>query len=166
MEEWKPIVGWEMYEISSEGNVRNVKTGRVIKPVICSSNYYQIQLHNKTKLGNFLRHRLVAEAFIPNPNGLPCVNHKDENKLNNCVDNLEWCDYKYNNNYGTVKKRLRDTICKIKRCKPVKCLETGEIFSSIAEAARQNNISLTTLKNVLHKRKHAQTAAGFHWSFI
>lgn len=102
MEEiWKEIDGFDGdYLVSNLGNVKSLKYGkeRILKPRI-QSGYYKVLLYNNKK-HEYSIHRLVANAFIPNPNNLPQVNHKDENKLNNCVDNLEWCTRKYNQNYG------------------------------------------------------------------
>ena len=81
----------------------------ILQPSIINSGYHVVTLYspNKTKR-KFQVHRLVAEAFIRNPNNLPCVNHKDENKINNTATNLEWCTYQYNNNYGTARIRAMD----------------------------------------------------------
>lgn len=94
------------YQVSSFGNVRNINTGHILKPQLSRSNtfgqgkYYKVVLWKSKYDGkNYPVHRLVAETFIPNPDGLPVVNHKDCNKFNNKVDNLEWCTHKYNSNY-------------------------------------------------------------------
>ena len=104
-----PVVGYEnLYEVSSYGNVRRkMKDGRVrpLKLVICKTGYLVVTLCNKGQRVVKV-HRLVAEAFIPNPNNLPEINHKDENKMNNCVENLEWCTSKYNCNYWTRGARI------------------------------------------------------------
>lgn len=96
---WKDIEGFEnRYEISSFGNVRNKKTEKYIKPTCDPHGYYFVTLRKvgETKTNSNKIHRLVAKAFIPNPEHLPCVNHKDGDKSNNNVDNLEWCTYQYN----------------------------------------------------------------------
>ncbi len=117
-EVWKPIPGYEgLYEVSDLGRVRSLNYKRTGKVVIKKLNkhkcgYLQVELWKDDKPKVIFVHRLVALAFIPNPCNLPCVNHKDENKTNNCVDNLEWCDYDYNNNYGTRSSRLAKTKSK------------------------------------------------------
>ena len=117
---WKDIVGYEgLYQVSNLGNVKRLKgyKGRgkgyiveehLIKPSINSNGYQNVVLCKNGKTKTFTMHRLVAIAFLDNSEKLPQVNHKDENKLNNCVDNLEWCDRVYNNNYGTRNKKCSD----------------------------------------------------------
>ena len=101
-EVWKDIIGYEgLYQVSNYGRVKNNQTNNYLTPVKIKNGYLQIHFWDKKKHKVFYLHRLVAQAFIPNPNNYPQVNHKDENKLNNCVDNLEWCTAKYNTHYGT-----------------------------------------------------------------
>ena len=80
------------------GKMRRVKQSK------CKDGYLLFKCNVKT----IKSHRFIAECFLPNPQNLPCINHKDENKTNNCVDNLEWCDHKYNMNYGTRNKRIAE----------------------------------------------------------
>lgn len=110
-EEWRPIVGFEgLYEVSNKGKVKSLnysrtKKSRIMKATKYSNGYMVVQLcKNKLKIHKSV-HRLVAETFIPNPNNYPQINHKDEDKTNNHVNNLEWCTAKYNSNYGTGKYR-------------------------------------------------------------
>lgn len=96
-----------LYQVSNLGRIRSIKNGTKIKKQYERPNgYMQVCLYQNGKITTYKTHRLVAEAFIPNINNLPEVNHKDENKINNCVDNLEWCTSSYNKNYGT-----RNTKC-------------------------------------------------------
>lgn len=150
MEIWKNIKGYEgIYQISSCGRIKNITNGRIIKQHL-NKGYCIIGLHKDGNAKNFSVHRLVAEAFIPNPNSLPQINHKDENKENNSVDNLEWCTCLYNNNYGTRNKRISEYVkanhpskygktCK----KPVLQIDkkTGDVirkYESVSEAAVKN----------------------------
>ena len=115
MEEWKSIPGYEgLYEVSSYGRVRSVdrydnrncfRKGKVLSPGIRLDGYLIINLCCNGKYKTISVHRLVALTFLPNPDNLPCVNHKDEDKTNNRVDNLEWCTQQYNLNYNDVQKR-------------------------------------------------------------
>ena len=107
-ENWKDIKGYEgIYQVSDRGRIKNVRTGRILKPMLAGAYLYVGFWRNNHKKC-YKIHRLVAEAFIPNPDNLPQVNHKDENKLNNNLDNLEWCTAKYNSNYGTRSKRSNE----------------------------------------------------------
>lgn len=104
-EEWKRIKSHPHYLISNKGNVYSEYKNGLLKQMKDAYGYSQVNLNRHAKKV----HRLVAEAFLPNPNKLPEVNHKDENKSNNCVDNLEWCSSEYNMNYGDIKKRSADS---------------------------------------------------------
>lgn len=116
-EVWKDIKGYEgVYQVSNLGNVKSLNYGRTgiehnLKQKIygSGSGYYYVGLSMYGKVRMLRVHRLVAEAFIPNPQNLPQINHKDENHFNNNVDNLEWCDEVYNANYGTRKRRIAET---------------------------------------------------------
>ena len=110
MEEiWKPINDYPGYEISNLGRVKSYKmdkiNGKIMNPYKTTKGYLQIDISLDGRARKNRRHlaihRLVAIAFLPNPNNYPQVNHKDENKENNCVNNLEWCTNDYNCHYGT-----------------------------------------------------------------
>ena len=106
MEVFKDIEGYEgLYQVSNYGNVLSVKRNKFLKPAEQCCGYYQIALSKKCIVKSFLVHRLVAQAFLENPDNLPVVNHLDENRKNNNVSNLEWCTVEHNINYGTRTKR-------------------------------------------------------------
>lgn len=117
---WKDIEGYEgLYQVSNLGRVRSfdridrlgrLRPGVILRPLMNTYGYIQVSFCKEGKEKKLQVHRLVAQAFIPNPEGLPQINHKDENPKNNRVDNLEWCDGKYNCNYGTRNERQVQTM--------------------------------------------------------
>ncbi|MEE3419429.1 MAG: NUMOD4 domain-containing protein [Methanosphaera sp.] len=124
---WKDIKGYEsLYQVSNLGRVKSLarkviktnyvsfKKERILKQQTDRYGYKKVILQRNYQIKTFSIHRLVAEAFLENPYNLPQINHKDENKENNCVLNLEYCDSKYNNNYGTRNKRVSETMKKKK----------------------------------------------------
>lgn len=121
-EVWKDIKDYEgHYQVSDKGRVKSIKFRKeiIMKPERNKSGYLAIGLRKNGEHKLFKVHRLVAIAFIPNPDNLPQVNHKDENKENNSVENLEWCDSKYNINFGIHNQRISEKLTNGKRSKPV-----------------------------------------------
>lgn len=161
---WKPVVGFKNYLVSNLGRIKSLERTSVVgnggkrtypsRIMKCQSwqGYYRTQLIRDGKSITVKVHRLVAEAFIANPNNLPQVNHKDEDKTNNTVANLEWCTAKYNIHYngrqkkifkkqlenGTITKRIEEM--REATIKKIVCTTTGEIFNSIKEASLKYNI--------------------------
>lgn len=157
------------YEVSDTGLIRNSKTGTIRKAHINASGYFALNFVRDGLRKNFRIHRLVAEAFIPNTNNYPCINHKDENKLNNNVDNLEWCTYKYNNNYGD--KNIRSAQ---KLSKPIIQYDTDLNFikewNSINEASEKlklgsSHISQCCSGSINKQGKKYKTVGGFIWRY-
>lgn len=105
MEKWKNIQTYKGYQASSEGRIRNINKGIILTQYDRNKQGYKAVTIDGKPISV---HRLVAEAFLPNPYNYPVVNHKDENPSNNCVYNLEWCTQQYNCNYGTRNKRIGD----------------------------------------------------------
>ena len=166
---WKPIENFNNYEISNLGNVRNITTGKALKGFDDGWGYLQVRLYKAGKGYTKFIHRLVAENFIPNPENYLCVNHRDEDKVNNAVSNLEWCSHEYNNNYGTRNERIGEAMLgeKNHKAKKVKCIETNEIFNSTADAARKYGLERCAVSNAANPNNtYHKKAAGFTWCYI
>lgn len=189
-EEWRDIEGYEdIYQVSNFGRVKSLTRlgsnnrifyGTVRKPVIDKNCYCIVTLCKDGKTKNQFIHRLVAQAFLPNIDNLPVVNHKDENKQNNCVDNLEWCTVKYNTNYGTSIERRKDKrrgikmnkeiVSRIaeKHKKPVGMFKDGTFirkFDSATDAVKENNnFKIMSISAACNGR--IKTYRGFEWKFM
>ena len=133
---WKDVVGYEgLYMVNNYGEIYSLITNKVLSPSYTSDGYLQYNLRRGKESHTVFAHRAVAEAFIPNPNNLPLVNHKDENPKNAYVGNLEWCTHSYNNTYNNSHIKRAEYFKKIVFCYD----ENGELvqtYSSIREAAK------------------------------
>ena len=191
MEVWKSVPGYEgLYEASNTGEVRSLDhyahteirfntsrliKGRVLRPRIKPNGYYHVDLCKNGTITNFPVHRIVASAFIPNPEGLKVVNHIDGNKLNNNVSNLEWVTYQENHWHA----RRTGLLTQIGKCryKPIRCVETGVVFPSHVDAGKW----LASIGLTQNDSKHWHTAGnnatssakgrtprayGFHWELV
>lgn len=182
MEEvWRPVVGFEgLYEVSNFGNVKRAKS---LKWQITKFGYARVSLWDKGVQRWQMVHRLVAEAFLPNPENLPQVNHKDENKLNNFVyvnpdgsvdperSNLEWCSAQYNNTYGSRIEKSRQTFISRKcTCKRVRMLSLDNHvlreFDSITEAGKSVGCrSIGNISSCCDNKYRHKTAYGYRWEW-
>lgn len=176
----KFIKDFEDYLIYDDGRIYSLKTNKFLKFNKSSNHYYSVELFNKNGSKRKLVHRLVALAFLPNPNNYPQVNHKDENPLNNNVDNLEWCTAKYNMNYGVgaitrhTKIDYSKEIFKITarkngsvRSKKVLQFTKDNIFitayKSIKDASRQTHVDNRHIASVCHGKR--KSAGNYIWKF-
>lgn len=152
----KDIKDYEgLYAITSCGKVWSYRSKKFLKPFLSNSGYLLTDLVKDGTKKHCLVHRLVAEAYIPNPEGLPQVNHKDEIKTHNFINNLEYCDSKYNNNYGSCKETIS---------KKVYCEELNKFFKSAREASDKLNIHNTNITAVC--RGERRTAGGYHFRYV
>lgn len=166
MEElWKNIEGYEgRYQVSNMGRVKSIKPrGKDIEVFMsCCPNamgYPIVLLSKDGKKKTLLVHRLVAKAFIPNPNEFNLINHKNEIKTDNRAENLEWCDAKYNTEYSY---RLHPNVKA--NGKRVRCVETGVIYPSIGNAGFKTGIKYQHISRACRNKK--RTAGSFHWEFV
>lgn len=164
MEEiWKDVVGYEeMYKVSNLGNIYSVKRGKLLKSRNNHNGYLQVRLYINGKGKELKVHRIVAEAFISNYYDKPQVNHKDEDKTNNRVDNLEWVTNKENSNWGTSIERSSE-----KRSKRIKVIyqdDTYEIWGSANVFAREFGIDRRSVCNVLRGRQKTTHGMRFEYA--
>lgn len=175
---WKDVPGYEdVYQVSSKGRLRSKDRyrqvcggghrfieGQIIKPMVCSNGYLEACLVNNRVRKVKLLHRLVAEIFIPNPDGLPEVNHKDENPSNCSVENLEWCTSKYNANYGSRNQRSWEN--NPQKVAVNQFTLNGDFitkYSSIGEAAIANKADVSSIIKVCQGKQ--KTCRGYKWQY-
>ena len=184
VEIWRPVKGYEgYYEVSDLARVRSLDRvvkivargteyerrtrGQIIMPIKTKNGYLRVGLKRNNKCFNASVHRLVAEAFVPNPDNLPEVNHKDECKTNNLPSNLEWCDRSYNCQYGQRADKYRAKVSK-----PFEQLtldgvrvRTFRCLPDIVEAGFKMS-QMRNIHNVLNKKGKNKTAYGYQWRYI
>ena len=169
---WKDIQNYEgSYQVSNYGRVKslsrvdsrgNKRNEKILKGRKNRQGYYDVALCKNGKRKYCRINRLVAEAFIPNPNNYPITNHKDENPSNNHVDNLEWCTNEYNSNYGKRNEKTK---------KKVLCITTGEEFDSETEASLKTNTQVAHISKCCKGKrksagKHPITGERLKWKYI
>lgn len=160
-ETWLPVVGYENYEVSNLGRVRSLASGRVLRPYKERDGYLRVKLSKNRKTKMHRVHRLVAMAFIPNPLGLPIINHKNERKDQNFVENLEYCDYRYNNTYGSLADKIAEKSREV-----YQFTMSGEFvawYPSTAEAERQTGILRGDISQCASGK--CKTQGGYQWRY-
>lgn len=182
MEVWKDIQGYEgLYQVSNMGRVRSLE--RKVKrwdgyrtvpagmPKIQKSNsgYFRVELWKDWKGKKYLIHRLVAQAFIPNPENLPQVNHLNEDKTDNRVENLEWCTAKYNSNYGTHNEKLSKAASKAILQYTQDNIFVAE-YASLQDAERVTGVLKSNICQYLRRDENCrygnrQSAGGYIWKY-
>lgn len=177
-EVWKDIKDYEgLYQVSNLGRIKSlsrfhytgwgknkgyIKKEKILTQTLLSIGYYIVTLCKNGESKKMFVHRLVAQAFLDNLNNFPCINHKDENKLNNYVDNLEWCTHCYNNNYGTKKERIAKNVSiKINQYDlNGNFIKTWNNAKEVGETFKKNSTHICQVCN--GKRK---TTLGFKWNY-
>lgn len=160
--EWRTVQECDRYEVNQFGEIRHKKRKHILAPRLNSGGYGYVGFKINGKLKNFAIHRIVANAFIPNPNGYSEVNHKDYNRLNNCVDNLEWVTSSNNKQHAYQKEANH-----VARGKSVEqYTKTGQYvatYQTVSEAARAMGCCIAAISNCCLGR--TKTSQGFLWRF-
>lgn len=147
-----------LYAVTSCGKVFSYRSQRFLKPGKNKDGYLYVNLYKDGKTAIKYIHRLVGETYLPNPENKPCLNHRDENKANNALPNLEWVTYRENNIYGTRIERAAKSCSK-----KVICVETNEIFNSIKAAAKEKNADSSSITKACKGK--LKTVKGYHWRY-
>lgn len=190
-EVWKDVPDYEgKYQVSNKGRVKNVATGKILTPDLSNKGYYRVKLCDNGVKKRFQLHRLVAIVFVPNPNNHPIVNHKDLNPKNCCADNLEWCDYRYNNSYDhaydkrvearkkngtyTITEETRKKMSDAKVGKHsatsknvIQLSKDGDFvssFVSMMDASIKTGVCYTSITQVCKNER--ETAGGYKWKYV
>ena len=159
----KDIQGYEgLYAVTEEGQVWSYKNQKFLKPRNITGGYLGITLYKDGVGKQYRLHRLVAEAFIPNPDNLPIINHKNEIKTDCRVSNLEWCIHQYNSNYGNIKEKINQNASN--KNIPIFCVELDQNFESAKQASEELNITRQNI--VACCRGKRKTAGGYHWRYV
>ena len=160
VETFVKIEGFNNYEVSNLGKVRNIKSGRILKPFLTKKGYLMHLLYKNNKQNHLLLHRIIATAFIDNPEEKPQVNHIDENKLNNDLSNLEWCTVRENNIHGTRIKRIAEKLSK----KVIQLDLNDNVlneFESMHQAEQETGVFATSISACCNGKR--KSAGRFKW---
>ena len=175
MEIWKDVYDFpQKYEISNKGRLKNKITNHIYKMTNRVGGYFTIILYDKNHKRTARIHRLVAEAFIDNPNNYPCVNHKDLNKQNNCVENLEWCTSSYNTKHAISsgiditkglnkhnKNKFKEKYGRLYQYD--KDMQLMNIYENLDEAYRKTNICKRNILQCINHQQGRKQAGGYIW---
>lgn len=163
MEKWKAIIGYEgLYEVSNLGRVRSLKrnttNGKILKLNPDKDGYLRFAVCKENTQKMMRVHREVAKAFIENPNNYNIINHKDENKANNNVNNLEWCTAQYNSTYNNINYKRG-----LKRRKAIVAVKGNEVlyFDSVTIAANALGVSQKNISTIINNGKGRKTLKGY-----
>ena len=182
IEIWKDIENYEgKYQVSDLGRVRSLERDiyyqngtihhlkeKMLVQRIDKYGYMRVNLYLNGKIKTILTHRLVAEAFIPNPENKPQINHRDEVKTNNVVENLEWCSAQENVNYGTrtaraVQNHKYPKLGNHPKAKAIFCEELNKEFDCITSAGKELGVNINCIVGACKGK--LKTAGGFHWRY-
>ncbi len=174
MEIWKDIDGYNgYYQVSNQGRVKNAERGTILKQQISRFGYKRVKLFKGNKGKDYAVHRLVAQAFIDNPEGKPCVNHINFDKTCNAVENLEWCTYEENNKWSMAngRKAMRpewlEKICKTRKTKAVvgTNIKTGEkVYFNSIRATKEIGADPSDVSRCC--RGLSGSSGGYYWELL
>jgi len=173
---WKTIEDYPNYEVSTFGNIKNKTSNKLLKPALNSSGYYRCTLINNLKKKTMTIHRIVSQTFLENPENKPTVNHKDRNKINNNLKNLEWSTYLEQNLHKSKSTKIRCDALNVTRicCKTNNILETYKSLKYAAEWVINSGLSkiknndyksvISKISAVINNKIHCNTSFGYKWS--